>query len=220
MSETLTWLVRVFLWIVSGAIVGYSLSALAETAPVQYRRILVSEARNALGMDAPVAMFAAQVHTESHWRPDVSSPYADGLSQFTPATATWAATRWGDLRPANVWDPAWSLRALVRYDLFLFERVALSPACDKWAGALSGYNSGLGWTRRSIALAAADGIENRWWGHVERYSAQADWAYRESRRYPVHILIERQGLYAHWGGPLICPDLLGGGWVLARQVSE
>ena len=59
-------------------------------AAQQYRATLVRAAHATWGLDAPVAVFAAQVHTESWWRNDtVSHAGAQGLAQFMPATARW-----------------------------------------------------------------------------------------------------------------------------------
>ena len=158
-------------------------------------------------MDAPVALYAAQVHKESSWRDDAESPYAQGLTQFTPDTANWAAQRWQSLRPANVWSPGWALRAMILYDGFLRERVGGANECAAWSLTLSAYNGGLTNTRRDVKLAELRGANPRlWWGHVERYSARAEWAYRENRNYPRRIL-ELQETYAAWGGGVVqCDD--------------
>ncbi len=45
------------------------------------------------GLNAPVSVFAAQIHTESWWRNDtVSGAGAQGLAQFMPSTARWLPT--------------------------------------------------------------------------------------------------------------------------------
>ena len=55
-----------------------------------HRATLVRAAHASWGLDAPVSVFAAQVHTESWWRNDtVSHVGAQGLAQFMPATARW-----------------------------------------------------------------------------------------------------------------------------------
>jgi len=57
----------------------------------------------AWGLEAPVALFAAQVHQESGWREDARSPVgALGLAQFMPGTAAWIA----QLYPADLGDAA------------------------------------------------------------------------------------------------------------------
>jgi soluble lytic murein transglycosylase-like protein len=68
-----------------------------------YRARLTREARAAWGLEAPVALFAAQVHQESGWREDARSLMgALGLARFMPGTAAWIA--W--LYPADLGDAA------------------------------------------------------------------------------------------------------------------
>lgn len=115
-------------------------------AAMKYRADLVRSARLVWGLDAPVAVMAAQVHQESGWRPDARSAYAHGLAQFTPDTAEWIAGQDAALAGADTGNPVWALRALARYDKWLHDRVtpAGNVACDRWWGALRGYNGGLG----------------------------------------------------------------------------
>ena len=59
-------------------------------AALQYRATLIRQARAAWGLNAPVAVFAAQIHTESWYGerrlPVASSERAEGLAaQFIPA---------------------------------------------------------------------------------------------------------------------------------------
>lgn len=171
----------------------------------QYRRDLIRNARAVLGLEAPIATLAAQIHQESGWRPDAKSAYASGLAQFTPATADWIGGAFpdelGDRQPLN---PAWALRALVRYDDYLLKR---SPGdagpCHRWAFALAGYNGGQGWIakdRKKTKLAGAD--DTRWWGEVERFNAGRGVAFfAENRAYPRLILITHEPKYvrAAWG---------------------
>ena len=87
---------RVGFWFVLGGICALSFVILcchtshaAEVpiprAALQYRSELIRSSRMVWGMDAPVAVFAAQIHTESWWRNStVSSVGAQGLAQFMP----------------------------------------------------------------------------------------------------------------------------------------
>jgi len=176
-----------------------------------HQRELVRHAQAVWGLGAPVALFAAQVHQESGWRSDAKSRYADGLAQFTPSTAAWIAEIYPDeLGEAAPYSPGWALRALVRYDRHLYDRVRLTAGdCDRWAMVLSAYNGGLGWVRRDRRLCEADEAcdPGRWWGHVERHTARADWARRENRGYPRRILRELEPRYmaAGWRGVATCP---------------
>lgn len=181
-------------------------------AATQRQRELTRLAQQEFGLDAPVAMFAAQVHQESSWRTTARSPYADGLAQFTPATATWISEIYPDLGVAAPFSPAWALRAMLRYDKHLVSRVKPwnardVPICDRWAFALSAYNGGPGWLSRDRRLARAEGANpDLWFDHVEHHTRRADWARRENRHYPQRILFELEPRYrlAGWPGRAPC----------------
>lgn len=175
------------------------------SAAYQWRRPLLREARAVWGLGAPAADFAAQIHQESGWRPDaVSRAGALGMAQFMQATATWIVQAYPDLGPAIPASPQWAIRAMIRYDLHLWERVAAVTPCDRMAKALSAYNGGLGWVLRDERTAAAAGLDHaRWWGHVEAVNAgrsAANW--RENRGYPLRILYRAAPAYdlAGWPG--------------------
>lgn len=175
-----------------------------------YRHALQREASATFGLDAPVARFAAQLHQESGWRPDARSPYAQGLAQFTPATAEWIAEAYPALRPADPWDPLWSIRAQVTYMGHLWQGVTgAATECDRWAFALSAYNGGPGWVARDRRLASAKGADaSRWWSHTELHSKRAAWAFKENRGYPRRILLLLEPAYiaAGWPGSAVCPN--------------
>jgi soluble lytic murein transglycosylase-like protein len=186
------------------------MSAYAQVPRValQYQRALIGNARVVWGLSAPVAVLAAQVHQESGWRPDAQSAYAGGLAQFTPATADWISVRYAsELGSNQPFEPAWALRALARYDKFLFDRQAMvTVPCDRWAFTLAGYNGGEGWVQRDRRMAVANGKDPmRWWGHVELHSPRAAWAFKENRGYPRVILLQRQPPYRGWGPGVDCP---------------
>ena len=182
-------------------------------AALEYRADLTREARAAWGMQAPVAVMAAQIHQESAWRPDAQSPYADGLAQFVPATAEWVAERWPALGGAAPFNPQWSIRAMARYDRWLFDRYGApaATACDQWAFTLSAYNGGQGWLMRDRAHCREQPVcpgcdSTRWWGHVADHPdpRRASWAVTENRDYPRRILLQRQPLYRDWGVMVLC----------------
>ena len=107
------------------ALLSFVLPARAQVpqAAQQYRALLVRTAHAAWGLDAPVAVFAAQVHQESAWRPDaVSRVGAQGMAQFMPATAKWISGIDPALAARQPYSPAWALRALVTYDRWLYDR--------------------------------------------------------------------------------------------------
>lgn len=173
-------------------------------AAVQYRAELVRSARVVWGLDAPIAVFAAQVHTESWWRNDtVSHAGAQGLAQFMPSTAAWlpkVAPETGKPAPFN---PGWSLRALCTYDKWLWDRTDGATAFERMAFTLSAYNGGQGWVNRDKRLARQRGLDPaRWFDNVEQVNAgRSAAAWKENRQYPRRILKERQSAYvkAGWG---------------------
>lgn len=170
---------------------------------LRHQRELTREARQVWGLAAPVASFAAQIHQESRWRADAVSPVgAQGMTQFMPATSRWIAGAYPrELGTAAPFNPSWAMRALVRYDRHLWERVRAEPACERMAMTLSAYNGGLGWVYRDQQLAARQGADRaRWFGQVERYNAgrQAA-AFRENRDYPRLILKSYEPRYVTAG---------------------
>lgn len=177
-----------------------------------YRRSVTQEARLVWGLNAPLATFFAQLHQESGFRADARSPYAGGLAQFTEATAKWIAEVYPDLGEAAPFEPEWAIRAFVRYDKHLFDRVLhATTECDRWAFTLSGYNGGAGNVykqRKAAALAGKD--PNRWFGSVEYFRVRAQWAHDENRNYPRAILLKRQHLYVEgrWGRGVDCRGIV------------
>lgn len=174
-------------------LVGLPIMALAQGIPrdaQQYRRDLTRNARMIWGLDAPVATFAAQIHQESGWRPDARSPYAHGLAQFTPAAAEWISGLDPGLANPDTGNPIWALRALVRYDAWLFARVPPARnACDQMALALRGYNGGLGYVQREAKTGRP----------CEAFRSAA--SCRENLAYPQRILTRLESIYvrAAWG---------------------
>ncbi len=186
------------------AAAAYAAETAVPRAAVPYRSLLVRAAHAELGLDAPVSLLAAQIHTESLWRPDAVSPAgAQGLAQFMPGTARWlprAAPHTGAPAPFN---PGWALRALCAYDRYLFRRVAgAASAGDRWAFVLCAYNGGLGWVNRDRELARGRGIDPaRYWSGVESVNAGRSAAsFRENREYPRRVFtVQRAYMQAGWG---------------------
>lgn len=190
-----------------------SLSRCAQAAPIpqaalQHKATLIRAARYEFGLEAPVALLAAQVHTESRWRENAVSPAgAQGLAQFMPSTARWlpqVAPHTGEPMPNN---PGWALRAMCAYDKYLLTHMRAADTCNHWAKALSAYNGGYGWVLKDQRLAAARGLDPAlWWDNVETVNAgrsAANW--RENREYPRRIFA-LQGTYeaAGWGEGVHC----------------
>ena len=170
-------------------------------AAQQYRALLVRTAHAAWGLDAPVAVLAAQIHQESAWNAQaISRVGAQGLAQFMPATATWIAGVDPALAARQPFSPAWALRALVTYDRWLYERTPAryAPKDRMWV-ALRGYNGGLGHWQ---AEAAASGAARPTRVQVDAACGRAKRApvhCRENLDYPHRILVVIQPRYAAWG---------------------
>jgi soluble lytic murein transglycosylase-like protein len=200
-------------WLLAAAaLVGATLSTCTQpvqaqvpAAAQQYRGQLVRAAHSVWGLNAPIAVFAAQVYQESAWMPEaVSRVGARGLAQFMPATANW----WCDLNklaPAacQPHNPAWALRALVGYDKYLYDRTPTHySAFDRMWVALRGYNGGLGhWQREAVASGATQPTRQQVdaaCGKARRAAAHC----RENLHYPHRILVELQPRYSNWGAGL------------------
>ena len=172
---------------------------------LKYKRELIRQSRIIWGLDAPIPLFASQIHQESTWNHLAKSKYAKGLTQFTDSTAEWMIEIFPQLKRANVYNPNWSIRAMLLYDSWLDDRIKSIDDCNQWAMILSSYNGGLTWLNRDKALAEAKGSDpNIWWNNVEKYSNRADWAIRENRNYSKSIIFKHQNLYADRGKSYIC----------------
>lgn len=157
-----------------------------------YRARLVQEAHAAGGLTAPVPMFAAQLHQESGWKPTAQSGVgAVGLAQFMPGSAAWIANVYpADLKPGAPLDPNWAMRALVRYDYWLYARVPKYQAGDeRWAAALASYNAGLGWIQKDQKAALGICDPSLWFACVTNIPDKrtAD-NHKQSSDYPERIL--------------------------------
>lgn len=190
-----------WLAVVAIAIAASCAQAQVPQAAQQYRGLLVRTAHAAWGLDAPVAVFAAQVHQESAWRPDALSHVgAQGLAQFMPATTQWIAGLHPDLASQQPYNPAWALRALVTYDRWLYDRApARYSARDRMWVALRSYNGGLGHWQKE---AASTGLDKPSRAQVDAACGQARRAAvhcKENLGYPHRILIVLQPRYLQWG---------------------
>lgn len=176
---------------------------------LKYKRLLHRYALSIYGVNAPIALLAAQVHKESTWRADVCSPFACGLTQFTEGTANDVSKKFPALVDKNVFDPAWALQAMMLYDQDLKRVVTAIDECNDWAFTLAQYNGGPGWIWKEKNLVEkAGGIRDKYWDSVENVSARADWAKKENRGYPRKIILELQLLYQlnGWEGQVVCPN--------------
>lgn len=171
-----------------------------------YRPYLQTQAVLLWGADPPLALFAGQIHQESLWNKDARSPYACGLTQFTPDTQEWIKREYRvDVGVGNCLDPRWAIRAMLRYDKHLLDLIkGTATLCDRAKWMLSAYNGGLGWVNRDRNKAAIAGVDNRYYELVAPFNAGRNAnAFRENRDYPKKIVVH-QRYYETWGGPLIC----------------
>lgn len=170
-----------------------------------YRATLVREAQAVYGVGAPVPMFAGQIRQESSWRPDVTAwDNGRGLAQFMDATADVIVRNYPELGAPNPYNPTWAIRALVRYDQWLYARVKGDSPCQRWAAALKGYNAGVGYVQRAQARSPTPGL---WFSGTEHINAgQSAKNFEYSRQYPRWILFKHQPIYASWG-PVTCPEV-------------
>lgn len=173
----------------------------------RYRHAIEVAAIRAFGLDAPVALLAAQIRAESAYTATArSSAGAQGMAQFMPNTARSMARLYPELRPANPRDPSWAFRAQA---LHMRDLVALYPSaastCDRYAFALSAYNGGPRALERERALASTSTL---WFGagavEAQRSRTRANW--NENRTYVRRILIQWEPDYsaAGWRGGLGC----------------
>jgi soluble lytic murein transglycosylase-like protein len=129
----------------------------------KYKIEHTQSARLIYGLNAPVAMLAAQVEQESGWRSEAVSPVgARGLTQFMPATARWWVTQDPGLYALAMYSPRWSLRAQVGYMHYLTQQLPAGlPPKAAHAYALASYNGGLGHT---LARLKASPDRTNWLG--------------------------------------------------------
>lgn len=166
----------------------------------QYRATVIREAHARGGLGAPVAMFAGQLTQESGFNPNAHSGVgAQGLAQFMPSTAQWLATvAPKDFSPSDSLDSGWSIRALVYYDYWLYQRLPVYTDQDgnRWAGALAGFNGGLGWAQKDAKL----GHCTTWWGCANMFDDGRTAAnLKQNRDYPEKILHGYAPLYKQAG---------------------
>jgi hypothetical protein len=174
-----------------------------------YRLRIEREAARYFGLNAQPARMAAQIHQESAWNERARSPYAHGLTQFTPATANWLPAVCPQIGTPDPWNANWALAAQACYMGWLYDRVPRLPGsallpCTRWAFALRAYNGGEGWLLRERRAAAAQGADPNDWHAMAPYRVRARWAHKENTEYPQRILLRIEPAYiaAGWpGGP-------------------
>ncbi len=167
-----------------------AVSLMGNASPAtKYRPFLTREVRFVWGYNEPVSTFAAQIRQESGFNELARSPHAGGLAQFTPATAGWIGGAYPELAGGDTLNWKWAIRALVRYDRHLYER--LPADARRWELALRAYNGGLGWIQKEIRACGADGN-----ACCRRFRAAVSCC--ENLNYPVMILDKWKPQYAGW----------------------
>ena len=170
----------------------------------QYIQPLTRMAQEVFGINAPVARFAAQLDQESACqRGAISSAGARGLAQMMPATANLLARRYPELRPVDVHDPNWSIRAQLYLMRDLLDQYdGARSECDQWQFAWAAYNGG---ERALMAEQALAPDRLKWMNSVQpqRKRSQANW--NENRGYVRAIPIrERRMIAAGVNGSAVC----------------
>lgn len=163
-----------------------------------YRSILVREAHLAVGLEAPIPLYAAQIEQESSWRPGITAwDNGRGLAQFMDPTTDFITKLYPELGKGDPYNPTWAIRALIRYDQWLVARVKGLDECQKRGAALKAYNAGLGYVLQQQKKSSDPRI---WFGLTEDVpTKQSAENQKHSRMYPRWILFKRQPNYKGWG---------------------
>lgn len=175
-----------------------TMPAMAADACQPFASTMVRESQAVYGPDAPAPMFMGQVAQESSCRPSITAPdLGRGLAQFMDGTSKQVAGLFPELGPANPYDPRWAIRAMVRYDGWIYKRMRGADACQKWGAALAGYNGGPGYPMQA-QKASTDPLT--WFGMTEFIATSQSPANHEyMRTYPRKILFRHQPKYAALG---------------------
>lgn len=171
--------------------------ATAHATPDRYRADITREANFRFGIPSPAPVIAAQIRQESNFNPLARSPVgAQGLMQFMPSTAAWAsvANSWG---PPDPFNPAWSIRAGVWYDRWLYDRIkTFATDCDRWHYTLSAYNGGLGWVYKRQKLSLEPSLSDL---TLPINPGIHPANQHENQTYSPRILYKHQVHFASWG---------------------
>jgi len=174
----------------------------------KYQREITKQAHNVFGItNPPIAMLAAQMEQESACNPKARSPFAGGLTQFTPGTAADMAKKYpNELGAADPFNVSWAIAAQAYYMRDLMQETPGRTMCDTMAFGLAAYNGGSGWLARDRyqCFATPQCDHDRWFGHVEVTpdKRRAQQFIVENRGYPRRILLSLMPNYvkADYGG--------------------
>lgn len=196
----IVFLISMLISFVIAFVVSSVASAAVPVAANVHKQQLRQQSYMIWGLDAPVSTFAAQIHQESAWNATAKSRTgATGLAQFMPGTANWIGSVYPDLSTRAPENPTWAIRALLRYDLWLSQRIAALNSCEQMAFILSAYNGGLGWVNKRKAKSVEPG---QCFGATCEINPGIHPAnQKENADYPKRILKRYEPLYvnAGWG---------------------
>lgn len=185
----------------AGALLLWPVGARAQSVPPeahQFKRDLIRAGRNVWGMEAPTATMAGQIHQESRWREQATSPVgASGIAQFMPSTARWIQGVYPGELAGDVRSAEWGIRALARYDRHLWDRIDAMDDCERMAFTLSAYNGGLGWVQRRQRIAEKPRICLFATCEINPGITPANQA--ENAAYPRRILLTLEPIYSAAG---------------------
>jgi soluble lytic murein transglycosylase-like protein len=183
------------------------LPLIAAAAPgdpcLRFAAMTAREAQAVMGPDAPVPLLLGQLRQESSCRPDVTAwDNGRGLAQFMDGTSRQVSAQFPELGPPDPYNPQWAIRALVRYDSWVYKKMKGDDSCQRWGAALKGYNAGPGYSMQAQAKSPTPGV---WFGATEYVvTRQSPKNFEYSRLYPRWIILKHQPGYAALGH-VVCP---------------
>jgi soluble lytic murein transglycosylase-like protein len=168
-----------------------------------YRVQLRAESQRIMGINAPVSTLAAQITQESYWQPRVTAwDGGRGLSQFMPATLSWACEKFKAAlagEPCDAYRPRVAIRLQAAYMQHLIKRVdEYDDDCNRMGLALMGYNSGEGWRIKRQARSSHPGNV---WVTAAINPGVTPANQRVAQDYPRRILLDLEPHFvaAGWG---------------------
>lgn len=184
--------------------VAVSAPASAADACAQFQSTMAREAQSVYGPDAPTPMFMGQMRQESTCRPGITAAdLGRGLAQFMDGTTKQVTALFPELGPADPYNPRWAMRAMARYDGWIYRRVKGKDDCHRWAAVLKGFNAGPGYVQQAQAKSSDPGT---WFGVTEFVQTrQSPSNFEYSRTYPHKILFKHQLLYVSTGKTTCLP---------------
>ena len=184
---------KLFLCAAFSFLLNCPLSGQIPAAALKYRNQLIREVHATWGLKGDVAVFSSQITQESGWNPNAKSGVgAMGLGQVMAPTAVWLSKTYPkDLAQPAPYDAGWNIRALVKYDFWLYQRLGMYQEAgqNRIAAALSSYNAGLGWVIKAAKNASnCDG--SLWWDCAENSrDGRTEANRKQSKDYPRRILL-------------------------------